>query len=274
MQHPRPSQSCESKQVKFSYLLQRIDTAALTLHYFVVSWDTEIFGVPVAQIERIEVRNPAAAARDFIGFETWMAAERIQLVSCRLPHDRLNESMFLEDREFRFIELVYPLCLDGLRSIDLPEDGIEVIPACAADFGAIRDIARTAFATGRYTMDPRLDRDFGGRRYAAWVESSFDHPTQRVYKVCDGGAIVAFFVTEMLPGARVYWHLTAVAPAYQGKGFGKRAWRAMLLLNRQQGAERVETTIAARNTPVVNLYVDLHFRFQPPLMTFHRWRQT
>ena len=33
--------------------------------------------------------------------------------------------------------------------------------------------------------------------------------------------------------------------------------------------EKVETTIAARNTPVLNLYSKLNFRFHEPEMTFH-----
>ena len=37
------------------------------------------------------------------------------------------------------------------------------------------------------------------------------------------------------------------------------------MLNKAEGARRIETTISVRNTPVVNLYVDMHFRFQPPL---------
>jgi hypothetical protein len=46
----------------------------------------------------------------------------------------------------------------------------------------------------------------------------------------------------------------------------------MIALNRQQGARIIETTISARNTAIVNLYVALRFRFLPPLMTFHQWR--
>jgi hypothetical protein len=43
----------------------------------------------------------------------------------------------------------------------------------------------------------------------------------------------------------------------------------MLEVARSAGAARVQTCITARNTPVLNLYSHLGFRFPEPLMTFH-----
>jgi RimJ/RimL family protein N-acetyltransferase len=81
--------------------------------------------------------------------------------------------------------------------------------------------------------------------------------------------LVAFFVTELLPDGTCYWHLNAVAPGVQGKGYGLRAWLTMLRHARDSGARRVRTSIAARNHRALNLYARLGFRFSPPLMTFH-----
>jgi ribosomal protein S18 acetylase RimI-like enzyme len=258
--------------VKLDYDLQQLDTPGLKIAYYVVPWDGEIFRFPVAQIEHIDIRDAAAARRDYGAFKAWLVERDVRLVSCRLGHDRLRESMFLEDRGFRFVEMVYPLRLGDVHELQIPQAGIEFHPAGAADLNEMQDIAREAFGTGRLNVDPRLGPELGGRRYAAWVSNSLEHPTQRVYKAVLDGRVAAFFVIEILRGERVYWHLSAVAPAFQGRGVGKRAWRAMIALNQRQGARIIETVIAARNTPVVNLYVDLQFRFMPPLMTFHWWR--
>ena len=258
--------------MKLDFHLQRLDTPALEIAYYVVPWDAEIFCFPVAQIDRIEIRDTAAASKDYGAFEAWVAENDVRLVSCRLGHDRLRESIFLEERGFRFVEMVYPLRLGDVHKQEIPNQGVEFCPADAADLGEIQEIARDAFSTGRLNVDPRLGPELGGRRYAAWVSNSFKHATQRVYKAVLDGRIAVFFVIEMMPNQRMYWHLTAVAPGFQGRGIGKRAWRAMIALNQQHGARVIETTIAARNTPVVNLYVDLRFRFLPPLMTFHWWR--
>ena len=258
--------------MKLDLHVQRIDTPALEMAYCIVPWDAEIFRFPVGQIDRIEVRDAAAVSQDYMAFEAWLAENDVRFVSCRLGHDRLRESMFLEERGFRFVEMVYPLRLGDVHKQEIPDQDIEFCPSDSADLDEIQQIARDAFSTGRLNVDPRLGPDVGGRRYAAWVSNSFKHATQRVYKAVLDGRIAAFFVIEMMANQRMYWHLTAVAPAFQGHGVGKRAWRAMIALNQRQGARVIETTIAARNTAVVNLYADLRFRFVPPLMTFHWWR--
>jgi RimJ/RimL family protein N-acetyltransferase len=76
-------------------------------------------------------------------------------------------------------------------------------------------------------------------------------------------------VTENQPDGLCYWHLTAIAPAFQGRGYGKRVWREMLHFHQREGMKQIATTIAARNTPVLNLYASLGFRFQPPEITLH-----
>ena len=96
-----------------------------------------------------------------------------------------------------------------------------------------------------------------------------DHPSQRLHVIRDGSLLAAFFVTERLADGTCYWHLNAVTPDAQGKGYGRRAWLAMLHQAQGDGAQRVRTSIVARNHRVLNLYARLGFRFPPPLMTFH-----
>src|SRR5687767_13917364 len=126
--------------------------------------------------------------------------------------------MFLEERGFRFVEMVYPLRLRDVHKQDVPNQGMEFLPADSEDLDEIQGIARDAFSTGRLNVDPRLGPELGGRRYAAWVSNSFKHATQRLYRVVLDGRIAAFFVIEMMANQRMYWHLTAVAPAFQGRG--------------------------------------------------------
>lgn len=250
-----------------------IHTRDLDLEWSGAPWDTAVFGFPVLQITRIEVRGPAAdpalsafeAVRDRLG---------AGLVSCRLAHDRLKESMLLEAHGFRFIEMVYQPELDDLqiRKLD-PESGLSVARAEQVQLPLLLDIAGSAFRNERFHMDPRVDPALGDQRYRNWVMSSLNHPRQRLYALSDGDRLVAFFVTEMLPDGTCYWHLNAVAPQVQGQGYGRRAWLAMLHQAREAGARRVRTCIVARNHRVLNLYARLGFRFPPPMMTFHWVRE-
>lgn len=245
-----------------------IDTPDLLLEWSEAAWDTAVFGFPVLQIGCMELRTPRGVA-DFPRFEAVRDETGAGMVSCRLSHRRLRESMLLEDRGFRFVEMVFHPELEELPGRLAAGKTLEVERARAKELPAIQDVAGSVFCNERFHMDPRLDPAIGDQRYRNWVLGSFDHPTQRLYALRDEERLVAFFVTEMLADGTCYWHLNGVAPEDQGKGYGRRAWLSMLCHAKENGAVRVRTCITARNHRVLNLYVRLGFRFPPPLMTFH-----
>lgn len=250
-----------------------LDASGLVLEWSEAPWDSVLFGFPVLQIGRIEVRGPGAD-KDFAAFEACRDRLRSGLVSCRLPHERLRESMLLEAHGFRFIEMVHHPELDNLQSTDTAAPaGVVLSRAGPSDLPLIQEIAAHAFHSERFHLDPRLDSSIGDRRYRNWVTDSFAHPRQELYCIRDGQRVSAFFVTEMLADGTCYWHLSAVAPEVQGKGYGRRTWRAMLHQSRIAGASRIRTCVAARNHRVLNLYSGLGFRFTPPEMTFHWVRE-
>ena len=241
---------------------------------FVVPWDTAIFGFPVAEITRIELGAGDRANGLLADLDAWCADHRIRLVSCRLDHTKLRESMALEALGFRFVEMVHQPQLDDLSGVDPPARAITVDVAGRDDLGAIEAIASDAFTTSRFLLDPRLDPDLGRRRYASWVRSSVDDPRQILIQARIGEELVGFFIVEERPDRSVYWHLTAVAPGWQGRGIGRSLWQTMLLRHRAAGATSVRTTISAHNEPVINLYARLGFTFGSPRMTFHWLRET
>lgn len=245
-----------------------IDTLNLHLTWSEAPWDSAVFGYPVLQIVNLEVRD-VGAGKDFSVFEAARDGMSSQLVSCRLPHDRLRESMLLEERGFSFIEMAYFPELDHLEKLNLPVETLSVAPGTVDQLPDVLSIAGSAFRNERFHVDPRLDPKLGDLRYCNWVRSSVDHPRQRLSLIRDGQKLVSFFVTEMLGDGTCYWHLNAVAPNAQGQGYGRRAWQAMLGRARSEGARRVQTCIVARNHRVLNLYARLGFRFSPPHMTFH-----
>lgn len=252
---------------------ESIDTPDLFLEWTETPWDTAIYGRPVLQITSLEARG-SKAGEALSGFEQARDALDAMLVSCRLSHDRLRESMLLEDHGFRFIEMLYQPEL-ALSEKDWAFEGeLVAARATANDLQDILEIAGNAFRNERFHVDPRLDPALGDRRYCNWVRSSLDHPTQELHVLRDEGRIVSFFVLEMQDDGTCYWHLNAVSPNAQGKGYGQRAWRTMLHQASVRGARRVQTSIVARNHRVLNLYAKLGFRFPPPLMTFHWVDQT
>jgi len=246
-----------------------IDAAGIRLEWSEAPWDTAIFGDPVLQITSLEVRDETVAREDFTGFERSRDVLGSRLVSCRLPHEKLRESMLLEDSGFRFVEMLYQPELDLAAAVAIDSASLSLRIATAADLAGVQQIAGSAFGNERFHMDPRLPVELANRRYQGWAKSSLSHPSQRLFVLLDDEELVAFFVTEDLADGTCYWHLNAVAPGHQGKGYGRRAWSAMIRHAQAVGSQRVRSSIAARNHRVLNLYAGLGFSFPPPLMTFH-----
>lgn len=246
-----------------------IDTPALRLEWIRAPWDEAVCAYPVIQINHIEVRSAGARAA-MRSFEEARAALGTGLVSCRLPHDRLAESMLLEECGFRFIEMLYAPCLelDGGPVADTP-GAPQVSLTTEADMPTLLAIASNAFHNERFRMDRRLDPSISDRRYQSWVASTPGHPRQQLYTIADAGRILAFFIIELQPDGTCYWHLNALAEDARGKGNGRRVWLAMIAHARRMGAVRVRTSVVARNVRVLSLYAKLGFVLPPPSMTFH-----
>lgn len=258
--------------MSFEKRIERIISPSVDLEVFMVPWDSQIFGFPVAQIERIVLRNGSDPTDAMRQLQLWFDRNDVRLASCRLASDRLHESMLLESSGFRFVEMVYGPVLCPIPAVVGADDCLVVTEAEPEDMLAIEVIAASAFTTGRFIVDWRLDENANHRRYRAWVRNSFDDTQQKVLKATIVDDLVGFFIVEERSDRSVYWHLTAIAPSWQGRGLGKRLWRAMMARHHAAGLQRIVTRISAHNTPVMNLYAGLGFKFSEPQMTFHWMR--
>lgn len=224
-------------------------------------------GFPVAEITDFRLASPEAPEL-FGALEEWLDARGAVLVSARLPMDRLAESFALEEQGFRFIETVLHPRLDDLGPCALPDEEIFITDADASELEEIASLAESCFGTERFHVDPRLDKAKADKRYGNWVRGIPDQNTQVLWKIEYEQKLAGFFIFQVDDG-HCHWHLTAMAPHIQGRGIGRRSWRAVLNAHLQNNVRSVSTTIAARNVRVLNLYSSLNFRFDPPEMTFH-----
>jgi RimJ/RimL family protein N-acetyltransferase len=232
------------------------------------SYDTEIFGFPVVQVDELKVRDETKIQEGVELLTTWLNENKISLASARLPENCLRESMFLEECGFRFIEMVLHPSFRDLEKSGEEDSRLLVRVAEKNEVEALSEMAQEVFGYERFHVDPRLDSVLGNQRYGAWVENSHVSETQTLLRVMEEGETVGFFVVE--PRAdEVYWHLTAIAPDYQGKGYGYKVWRHLLNYHFKEGAKKVTTTISARNVPVLNLYSKMGSSFLSPEMTYH-----
>ena len=232
-------------------------------------WDTDVFNFPVAQISELMIKDFTRAKVGFESLFQWVNTHGIRMISCRLLHEKLGTSFFLEKNGFKFIEMVLHPVMENIQDIEVPDTRLKVCHAPETDIALIQNMAETCFVHERFHIDPRLSNELANIRYGRWVTNSTQSNSQLLLKIVDGNEIVAFFIVEHRQDKSVYWHLTAVSPKFQGRGYGRKAWWAVLGNHQANGVNQVSTTISVRNTPVLNLYSQLQFKFAPPEMTFH-----
>jgi RimJ/RimL family protein N-acetyltransferase len=246
-----------------------IKDEGVQLEACLVPWDTKVFNFPIVHISNLAFTDLTQAHTAFETLRQWVKTHDIKMISCRLPHDHLEATFLLEQQGFRFIETVLHPVIENVQDLRVNATELQVREVLEHEVEMIQAMAEQCFAHERFHADPRLSTKLANERYGRWVVNSFQSSNQLLLKIEDRSEIVAFFVVENLNDKKVYWHLTAVAPAFQGRGYGRKTWQTMLAYHKTKGAERVATTISARNVRVLNLYSKLQFKFAPPEMTFH-----
>lgn len=248
---------------------KKYSETGVEFEYFRVPWDEQIFNVPIAQIENFQVRNIDAARVAFDSFEEWTRRENIHLCSVRVPHSKVVEIAFLQQRGFKFVELNYhperslielEITADKLLNVEAINDN---------DRERLNGIAESIFTFGRFHNDPELGPALGNLRYSRWIRNSLNDSSLMTYKIESDSQMVAFFVSEEGADASIYWWLNGMLPEFAGKGLGKNVWTAMMAHHSKNGMARVHTSISSHNTPILNLYASLGFRFPEPLATLH-----
>lgn len=248
-----------------------IKTENLYLAWRNVQWDQLLLKSPVFEITDIKVINNKADD-DFKVFQEKLDEEDVALVSCRMLHDKLNESALLEANKFRFIEMTYQPKLTDIHHYCHNYQGalLHVEPAGPGDIEEIDAMITGNFTHERFYMDPLIESGISDQRYINWAKNSLAYETQQPYILRDEKRkAVAFFIVEKLEENTCYWHLNCVSPGMQGRGMGRIAWSTMIDYALKNGCLAIETSISARNFRVMNLYARLGFDFGPPLMTFH-----
>jgi hypothetical protein len=252
----------------FSYVEERSLSPDLDLGYHLAPWDRSSFRGNTAVLSSIRLGSGNAPGGAFAEFRAWCQRNDVQLVSCRLAHERLAECGFLEAQGFRFIELNYRPAIDRLdRFSGDPE--ILVAAADSKDAAELSAIAAGTFTTGRLHADPEVGPEIGNHRYAAWLINAFENPAQSVFKCTMAGRIMAYFVLEQPTPATGFWSLNGLGSGLAGQKLGRRTWQSMLAFHHRHGIRELSTSISSLNVAAFNLYVALGFRFPPPAITLH-----
>jgi ribosomal protein S18 acetylase RimI-like enzyme len=241
---------------------------AMEVDYHICPWDRPILGVETAAIAALTLHDAAAAGEEFQVFRSWCGSRDVRLVSSRLPHDDLAAIGFLESQGFRFIELNYHPKSNGLAAYRA-DDAVSIVSTGVDERDELIALAGKMFDYGRLHADPMVGARLGNLRYAAWLRNAFVAPHQDVLAFVVEGRKVGFVVVESPSPVARFWSLIGISSEHRGRGLGRRIWRSLLAYHHAEGVEEVSTSISSLNTPVLNLYASLGFRFPAPTATLH-----
>lgn len=239
-----------------------------------VSWDSECFGFDVYEI-RCE-REAGGVARHLPALLARLAAGGRYLAVTRVPFGRAELVRALTGQGFYPIETSFGISRSLARP--LPSrgrafEGLLLRAAGADELPRLEELARTAFRTDRFHLDPAVPDDKADERYARWIRRAFaDGDPVFVYEDSGHDRMLGFFhVRGASDGSGVVdLSLAATDPGVQGSGVGVLLYEAVLEQCRALGFRSAQTRITAQNTDVLNLFVHLGFSFDPPVLCLHR----
>jgi hypothetical protein len=237
----------------------------------IISWDSEIFGFPVACYQ-IGLNEPSENARAEFHerLESWLLRNHVLLCMCAVPANRTRWKSFVTSLGFSFVDFNLQPTLNGLQRLKLLELRTAVRHAELEDRTAIANLAGHAFHHGRYHVDSQFPRRLADLRYRQWITNALasDRPSDRVYVMGGPGKVEGFFhvVTE---GTGADLRLAAVAPELQRTMAGVDLYVAVLHALKGLGIRRATSIVSTANTGVMNIHSVLGFSFSNPEVIYH-----
>lgn len=136
----------------------------------------------------------------------------------------------------------------------------------SAQYATVKAIAAESFSDDRIHLDANCPKDIADQRFCYWVDDLLADEAVVFYLLEHLGACTGFMACK---GEDLI--LAGFAQRYIKSGLGDFLWLSVLEDMYKQGITQTHSCISANNTPVLNLYVRLGFKFKDPSVTLHYW---
>jgi ribosomal protein S18 acetylase RimI-like enzyme len=194
--------------------------------------------------------RPAAGPGD-AGARAALAAEPV-FVTAKIPAAAVADGVALQDMGFRVIDAALRFAGPAPRAAG---DARGVRAAVPSDRAAVEALARTAFTTSRFHLDPAFPRSLAADVKAAWAGNFFAGARGDLLFVAPGDGGLAGFLLALRHGADWVVDLIAVDPAARGRGVGRRLMAALAAAPIDTAAPaRVIAGTQAANAPALAFY--------------------
>lgn len=245
------------------------------IKYYIVPWDSEIFGYNILEIKVISTdSNKSNNLAGLINhLDSFCNKEKVRLVCCKVPiyNNFLIDSM--QDYGFKYVEssIVPYINLSKINKEQYQSYcHSPVRKAREEDIKTLQQIAKKSFKYDRFHMDSKIDNNKADNRYAYWVENSFKD-NESIYVILWDNRVAGFYIIKVYDKNYTSIRLGCISPEFQGKGLGRNIHAEILLELKQNGLKELDTGISINNTEVLNLYASMGFKFKDQKVAFHKW---
>jgi ribosomal protein S18 acetylase RimI-like enzyme len=228
-------------------------------------WDSDHFGISIGRLLPTSVSEP-----DLMKALRTADADGIRCLYWLSDLDA-SQVALAQRAGFKKVDVRVELGVD-FPSRPSPQDGATKIrEAGESDLGPLKALASKSHHNTRFYTDGAFPTERADALYAAWMERSFQDPTQEVFVSGLPGepnGYIAFGVSETGVGVI---GLIAIDESQRGAGVGTALVSAALGRMAEQGAEHVTVVTQGDNTAALRLYGALGFAERNRFVWLHRW---
>ncbi len=218
-----------------------------------LEWDSNFFGLNIAEID------PAKVVSDTIDIDDFIAKNNINLVQTCCNINDINKIHLFEGHGFHFIDLKVTYTLDIKKTNFLLCD---YSLASENDVKILKQIAKVAFTDSRYYSILNLNKKKIDNLYEVWLEKSVNGKfDDYCLKVCNNMDPIGFATLKLFDKkARI--GLIGINPLFQGKSFGYRLLMAVynFLVNKEVNS--LEVITQGKNVVAQNFYIKHGFKIK------------
>ncbi|TKJ17326.1 hypothetical protein CEE44_02210 [Candidatus Woesearchaeota archaeon B3_Woes] len=226
-----------------------------------IPWDSKILNKKVFEIKY----QKGLPLKTLAKLDKSCEKQDAYYVFIKVDNDDIKTIHYLETLGFNYIEfqlriekrLVKPYTLPHYKNFYLKE----IFKSDVDDIKNICKIAKTTFTTDRFYIDPKINKDFSGKRYMNWILNSLEDNTYKIYKYCfkSNDEIAAFLMVKK-DKDKIYIALGGTNPKFKGSGIYLSLLIEYLNLSYLNKNKNIYTTITALNKDVVDFYNLLEFK--------------
>jgi ribosomal protein S18 acetylase RimI-like enzyme len=221
-----------------------------------LAWDTEFWGIRIAQTDHPDV-------------DQWALDNTVDLTCMLADPDRPEWIQQAEEQGFRYVDTRVELAITDPPY--LAQTAIPIRGCLPEDVDQLAPLARRAHRITRFYADPRLNTILCDDLYEGWLRNSVAGWAQAVFVA--GSRVPTGYVTVHLDAASASIGLIAVSESERGRGVGLALTRRAVTWAHNVKAKRITVVTQGRNTAALATFQKAGFRVVSTKIWLHRWSE-